>query len=79
MYEFNYDDVRAKMRYYIEESGVEFEKVAQHMGVGVKTLYNYLSGRTMPNVMQIRSLCIFLDIDINELLGIKVRRTPKSI
>ena len=79
MYKFNYDEVRARMKYYIEESGVEYEKVAKQMGVSLKTLYNYLSGRSMPSVIQIRNLCVFLDIDANELLGIKVRCTPKSI
>ena len=70
MFKFNYDKVRARMRYYIEESGVEYEKVAEQMGVSLKTLYNYLSGRTMPGLIQIRNFCVFLDINANELLGI---------
>lgn len=75
MFKFNYDEVRARMKYCIEKRRVEYEEVAKQMGVSLKTLYNYLSGKTMPSVIQIRNFCVFLDIDANELPGITDKQT----
>ena len=66
----NIEKIRLNLKTYIVNSGLELNTIAECMGVSLKTLNNYLSGRTMPRLLQIRNLCKLLNIKAQSLLGL---------
>lgn len=46
-------------------------ELAKKMGIKQPTVGQYLSGRAMPALDTFANLCVILDLDANEMLGIK--------
>ena len=64
------ENMRLSLKSHIENSGFELSKIAEAMGVSMKTLKNYISGKTLPRIAQIVKLCLFLNVSAQSLLGL---------
>lgn len=65
------DKIRANLIVAIRQSGMTQTELAKRLGIKQPTIGQYLSGRAMPALDTFANLCIILDIDSSEILGIK--------
>ena len=63
--------IREKLTEAIRQSGMNQAKLAELLNIKQPTVSQYLSGRVMPALDTFANLCIALDLDANEILGIK--------
>lgn len=66
----DYEKMLLSIKSHIVNSGLELDEIAQGMGISIKTLKSYLSGKTKPRVSKIISLCELLNIKAQTLLGL---------
>lgn len=64
------DDIRINLQNAIKESPHKKKDICAYLGIRQSTLSQYLSGRAMPALDTFAKLCVFLDLDSNEILGI---------
>ncbi|MBD5100841.1 MAG: helix-turn-helix transcriptional regulator [Clostridiales bacterium] len=63
-----YEQIQVKLSQAIEQSGLSKAEIAKMIGVKEKTLRNYLSGKTKPQVYVFAKLCGALNLNPNEIL-----------
>ena len=59
----DYEKMLLSIKSHIVNSGLELDEIAQGMGISIKTLKSYLSGKTKPRVSKIISLSGFVNKD----------------
>lgn len=47
--------------------------MSEHTGISIAQLSNYLNGKTEPNLMNLKKLCLYLQVPADFLLGLKVK------
>lgn len=55
----------------IKTSGMTQTEIAKKLKIRQPSVANYLSGKTMPSLDTFANLCVILDLDANEILGIR--------
>lgn len=64
------DTIRKNLQSAINDSGYTKAEICRYLGIKQPTLSQYLSGRAMPALDTFANLCVFLDLDANDILGI---------
>lgn len=64
------DTIRVNLQNAIERSQYKKSEICNKLGIKQPTLSQYLSGRAMPALDTFANLCVLLDLDANEILGI---------
>lgn len=64
-------EIRDRLITEIKNSGMSQTELAKKLGIKQPTVGQYLSGRAMPALDTFANLCVILDLDANEMLGIK--------
>lgn len=64
-------EIRERLITEIKNSGMSQTEIAHRLGIKQPTVGQYLSGRALPALDTFANLCIILDLDANEILGIK--------
>ena len=75
----NIEDIRKRIVEAIKQSGLTQTEIAKRIGVIQPSVAQYLSGRAMPALDTFARLCVVLDLDANEILGIKDESGTKTI
>ena len=65
------DQIRKNVQTAIRQSTHSKSEICKYLGIKQPTLSQYLSGRAMPALDTFANLCVYLDLDANELLGIQ--------
>lgn len=63
--------IRTNLLAELKESGLKKTAIARLVNIKQPTVSQYFSGRAMPALDTFANLCIALDLDANEILGIK--------
>ena len=63
--------IQSKIIEAIKQSGLTQTEIAKRIGIKQPTLACYLSNKALPALDTFANLCIVLDLDANEILGIK--------
>lgn len=64
-------DIRARLVEAIKQSGLTQSEIARQVGVSHQQISGYVCGIKMPALDTFANLCKILDVDANEILGIK--------
>lgn len=67
----NIEEIRKRIIEAIKQSGLTQTELAKRIGVIQPSVNQYLSGRALPALDTFAKLCYVLDLDANEILGIK--------
>lgn len=65
------EDIQIKLAEAIKESGKTQTEIAKNLGIKQSTISHYLKGDIMPALDTLANLCVYLDLDANEILCIK--------
>ena len=65
------DQIRANLIEAINHSHLKQSEIAKKVGIIQQSVSQYISGRAMPTLETFANLCVALDLDANEILGIK--------
>ena len=65
------DDIRKRLIEAIKQSGKPQKEIATLVGVCPQAISQYVRENKMPALDTFAKLCIVLDLDSNEILGIK--------
>ena len=65
------EQIRERLAEAIRQSGISQTELARKLGVSQPTVANYLRGKILPALDTFANLCIILDIDANDILGVK--------
>lgn len=65
------DNIRKRLIEAIKQSGKSQKEIAAQIGVCPQAIGQYLHQNVMPALDTFAKLCIVLDLDANEILGIK--------
>ncbi|MCM1306336.1 MAG: helix-turn-helix domain-containing protein [Bacteroides sp.] len=65
------DNIRKKLVEAIKQSGKSQKEIAAEIGVCPQAISQYVCQSAMPALDTFAKLCIVLDLDSNEILGIK--------
>lgn len=60
-----------RLRYAMQKRGVGAYVLAGQMDVNPTTVYDYLNGDAVPKADSLADMCEALDVDANELLGVR--------
>ena len=63
-------EIRARLQEVIKNSGMTQSKLAKELNVHHSMIGQYLSGRAMPALDTFANLCIILDVDPADILGV---------
>ena len=55
----------------IKTSGMSQTEIANKLNIKQPSIAKYLSGKAMPSLDTFANLCVLLDLDANEILGIR--------
>ncbi len=64
-------EIQQRLITAIKQSGITQTELAKMLGIKQQTVACYLSGKAMPALNTFANLCVILDADANEILGIK--------
>ena len=64
-------EIQKRLAEEIKKSGLTQTEIARRLGVKQPTVRQYLSGRAMPSLDTFANLCVILDVDPAEILGVK--------
>ncbi len=70
--------IQEKLIETIRQSGMSQTSLAKALNIKQQTIACYLAGKAMPALDTLANLCIFLDIDANEILCTEQRGTQKK-
>ena len=66
----NLDEIRARLVDAIRKSELTQKELANQIGVCQQSVAQYLSGRAMPSLDTFAKICIVLELDPAEILGV---------
>ena len=64
-------DIQIKLAEAIKQSGLTQKTIADKLNVTQQTISCYLNGKKMPALDTLANLCVYLDLDANDVLCIK--------
>lgn len=64
------NEIQKRLAEQIKQSGISQTELAKRLGIAQPTISHYLKGDKMPALDTLANLCIILDLDANEILGI---------
>ena len=65
------NEIQKRLAAAIQQSGKTQKEIAEAIKIKQPTISHYIKGDKMPSLDTFANLCAFLDIDANEILGIK--------
>lgn len=65
------NEIQKRLATAIQQSGKTQTEIAKLINVTQPTISHYLKGDKMPSLDTFANLCAILDLDANEILGIK--------
>lgn len=65
------EKIRKTLIEAIKNSGFSQSKLAEKLGIRQQTVSDYVNGKSMPALDTFANLCKILDLDANEMLGLK--------
>lgn len=63
-------DIQIKLAEAIKQSGKTQTEIAKNLGINQSTIAHYLKGDIMPALDTLANLCVYLDLDANDILCI---------
>ena len=63
-------DIQIKLAEAIKQSGLTQKIIAEKLNVSQQTISHYVKGDKMPALDTLANLCVYLDLDANEILCI---------
>lgn len=69
----NLDEIRVRLVDAIRKSGLTQKELANKIGVCQQSVAQYLSGRAMPALDTFANICIALELDPAEILGVSIK------
>ncbi|MBR2160275.1 MAG: helix-turn-helix transcriptional regulator [Clostridia bacterium] len=72
------NQIRKNLIKEIKTSGIAQRTIAQKLNITPQTLNNYLKKETLPALDTFANLCVILDLDANEVLGITEERKRQN-
>ena len=73
------EQIRENLQQAIKTSGIKKNELSNKLGIKQPTISQYLSGRALPALDTFANLCVILDLDANEILGINTPNGSKNI
>ena len=70
--------IRQKIIESIKNSELSQTELAKRLGVNSATISHYVRGTKMPALDTFANLCIVLDLDANDILGVSITEYKKS-
>lgn len=64
-------DIQIKLAEAIKQSGLTQKAIAEQLNVSQQTVSHYVKGDKMPALDTLANLCVYLDLDANDILCIK--------
>ena len=64
-------EIQIKLIEAIKQSGLTQKSIAEKVNVSQQTISHYIKGDKMPALDTLANLCVYLDLDANEILCIK--------
>ncbi len=64
------NNIQQRITEAIKQSGLTQTEIARRLNIKQQTIACYISGRALPALDTFANLCIILDLDANEILGI---------
>ncbi len=64
-------EIQKRLAEAIKQSGMSQTALAKKLGVSQSIISRYIKGNKMPALDTFANLCIILDIDANDILGVK--------
>ncbi len=64
------NEIQKRLAEQIKQSGLTQKKIGEKINVGQSAIAHYIKGDIMPALDTFANLCIVLDLDANEILGI---------
>ncbi len=71
------EQIRIKLIEEIKRSGKTQTEIAKSIGVSQQTISHYIKGDKMPALDTFANICLFLDIDANEILCLQDAKSNK--
>lgn len=65
------NEIQKRLATAIQQSGKTQTEIAKAINVRQQTVSHYVKGDIMPSLDTFANLCVYLDIDSNEILGIR--------
>lgn len=65
------NEIQKRLATAIQQSGKTQTEIAKSINVKQPTVSHYIKGDKMPSLDTFANLCVYLDIDSNEILGIR--------
>lgn len=65
------DTIRENLIYEIKHSKFNQTQIAKQLSVKQQSVNNYVTGKSLPALDTFANLCVLLDVDPAEILGIK--------
>ena len=65
------EEIRERLITAIQQSNLTQTEIAKKIGVCQQAIGHYLHQKKMPALDTFANLCVVLDVDANEILGIK--------
>ncbi len=65
------EEIRNNLISAIKDSGFSQTEIARRLNIKQQTVQQYMSGRSMPALDTFANLCIVLDVDPADILGVK--------
>ena len=63
-------EIQERLKQTIIQSGLTQKVIAEKLGISQQTVSAYLNRNKMPALDTFANLCIALDVDANEILGV---------
>ncbi len=63
--------IQERLSKELKSCGLTQKEIAQKIGVSQQTISHYIKGDKMPSLDTLANLCVALDLDPAEILGVK--------
>lgn len=63
-------EIQKRLAEAIKQSGFSQTEIAKRLGVSQQTISHYIKGDKMPSLDTFSNLCVILDLDPAEILGV---------
>ena len=63
-------EIQNRLAEAIKQSGFSQTEIAKRLGVSQQTISHYIKGDKMPSLDTFSNLCVILDLDPAEILGV---------
>lgn len=64
------EEIKQRLAEAIKQSGLTQKEIGNKIGVGQSCIAHYIKGDRLPTLDLFANLCVVLDVESNEILGI---------